>query len=383
MQFGCAPAKVLVVIGTRPEAIKLFPVIRELGRHPALTVVTCVTGQHGDLVDGILTLAGIVPDIDLAVMRPGQSLDALTAGLILALGATIDTVQPDMVVVQGDTVSALAAAFVASTRRIPVAHVEAGLRSGNLHDPCPEEGNRRMIGTLATLHFAPTPAAAAALRREGVTAHLYMTGNTVIDALTSTQHHLSIHPGITAELDRIIAGFGDRRLILATVHRRESRPALAGIANAFARIADRGDAAILLPLHPNPLVEGALRKRLAGHPAIALTPPLDYPNAIRALAACHIVLTDSGGLQEEAPFFGKPVLVMRETTERPEGIAAGTARLVGVQEEDIIAAAADLLDHPSRWTAMAKPHLSYGTGTASGQIALSIAAHLRPAGSTT
>ncbi len=369
--------RVLVVIGTRPEAIKLFPVVTELSRSPALNVLSCTTGQHGDLVDPILAMAGIVPDIELNVMRPGQSLDAMTGRLVCALGEAFDRHRPDLIVVQGDTASAMTAALVALYRRIPVAHVEAGLRSGSLHDPCPEEGNRRIISALTTLHFAPTTTAAATLRGEKVTGQVLMTGNTVIDALATMRDRLLGTPELAGVVQPVLDRYAGKHLILTTVHRRESVSTLEGIAGAIRQIADRGDAAILLPVHPNPAIGAVLHTRLDHHPNIALTSPLDYPSAIRALSASYFVLTDSGGLQEEAPFFGKPVLVMRDTTERPEGIAAGTARLVGTRQEAIIAAAEELLDHPSRRDAMATRQLFYGDGTASRQIASAITAFLR------
>jgi UDP-N-acetylglucosamine 2-epimerase (non-hydrolysing) len=246
-----------------------------------------------------------------------------------------------------------------------------------LHDPCPEEGNRRIIAALTTLHFAPTPIAAEALRGERVSGDVHLTGNTVIDALRLTTQALDRDPAGTAPLRGLLDAMGDRRIVFATVHRRESVAALEGIARALRRIADRGDAAILLPVHPNPQVGAVLHRRLGGHANIALTGPLDYPNAVTALSRCDIVLTDSGGLQEEAPFFGKPVLVMRDTTERPEGIMAGTARLVGTGEDAIVAAAADLLGSRERRDAMATPHLPYGSGDASGRIACLIDAFLR------
>ena len=374
MQTTPAPPRILIVIGTRPEAIKLFPVIQALQRRAARTVMTCVTGQHPAMVAPVLAMAGIRPDIMLSVMRPGQSLDALTARLIEALGDTLDRVRPDLVVVQGDTASAAMAAQAAMFRCIPVAHVEAGLRSGSIADPCPEEGFRRIISAIAALHFAPTPAAAAALTREHVDGTVHMTGNTVIDALVATRGQLANAPGLAAEVRPILDRFAGRHLIFTTAHRRESIPAIGAIADALAHIAARPDAAILLPLHPNPAVADTLRAVLGGHPNIALTGPLDYPNAVAALSACHVVLTDSGGLQEEAPFLGKPVLVMRDSTERPEGVAAGMARLVGADADRIVAATAELLDHRAAWEVMARPCSLYGDGHAAIRIADLIAA---------
>ncbi|MDP1026674.1 UDP-N-acetylglucosamine 2-epimerase (non-hydrolyzing) [Sphingomonas sp. KR1UV-12] len=368
--------RVLVVVGTRPETIKLFPVIHALQACPALDVVTCTTGQHREMVDQVLAMAAIRPAVDLAIPA-GLALDRLSAALMVALGEALDRVRPDLIVVQGDTVSAMTAALAALYRHIPVAHVEAGLRSGSLHDPCPEEGYRRIITALSTLHFAPTAAAAETLRHENVRGAVHLTGNTVIDALAAIHRGLDPSDARTAELRGVLARFGGLKLVFTTVHRRESIAALDGIARALRRIADRGDAAILLPVHPNPAVGAVIRAELGSHPNIALTEPLDYPNAVNALSTCDLVLTDSGGLQEEAPFFGKPVLVMRDTTERPEGIAAGTAKLVGTGEDGIVAATAALLDSPARMAAMAMRHLPYGTGEASGRIASLIDAFLR------
>lgn len=365
--------RILVVLGTRPEAIKLFPVIRALQGHAGITVRTCVTGQHRGLLDQVLAVAGLVPDIDLDLMTPGQSLGQLTARLLVGLGEVMDREAPDRVLVQGDTASAFAGALAAFYRRIPVGHVEAGLRTGDMAQPWPEEGNRRMIAPLADLHFAPTATAAAALAREGVVAGVTVTGNTVIDALYLTRERLAGEPALAAALDSAIARCGGRRTILVTAHRRENAGAgLAGIATAVTRLAARGDVAILWPGHPNPAVAAAMAA--ADHPAVIRIDPLDYPCFVRALAHCDLVMTDSGGVQEEAPAFAKPVLVLRETTERPEAVAAGTAMLVGADTDRIVATAARLLDDDAAYAAMARAHHPFGDGRAAMRIAAIVAA---------
>jgi UDP-N-acetylglucosamine 2-epimerase (non-hydrolysing) len=362
---------VLVIFGTRPEAIKLFPVIRALEARGGIRVRSCVTGQHRGLLDQVLAVAGLVPDVDLDLMEPGQSLDRLTARLLTGIGQAIDRERPDRVLVQGDTATAMAGALAAYYRKLPVSHVEAGLRSGNIHHPWPEEVNRRVIATIADQHFAPTQTAAAALRREGVSpATVHVTGNTVIDALLATRARIDAEPGLADELDEIVARFVGKRIILVTTHRRENfGDGMAGIARAIARLADRADTAILFPMHPNPEVWSTMDRRLSERRNIARIAPLDYPQFIRALTLCDIVLTDSGGVQEEAPAFGKPVLVMRETTERPEGVAAGTAQLVGTDPDRIVEAASLLLDDAAAYAAMARAHNPFGDGRAAARIA--------------
>lgn len=365
--------KILVVFGTRPEAIKLFPVIRALMAQPSLTVRTCVTGQHRGLLDQVLTMAALTPDIDLDVMAPEQALDRLTARLLIALGEVMDAERPDWVIVQGDTTTAMTAALAAYYRCIPVAHVEAGLRSGDVHHPWPEEVNRRIVATIAQLHFAPTAAAAAALRRENVApGTIHVTGNTVIDALLWTRARLVEEPALAGGIDA--ARFAGKRLVLVTAHRRENfGNGMAAIARAMRRIADRGDTLLLLPVHPNPQVGRAMDAIIGDHPAIMRVAPLDYPHFVRLLSLCDLVLTDSGGVQEEAPALGKPVLVMRERTERQEGIAAGTARLVGTDEDRIVREVATLLDDRAAYAAMARAHNPYGDGQAAVRIATLIA----------
>ncbi|MBA3896752.1 MAG: UDP-N-acetylglucosamine 2-epimerase (non-hydrolyzing) [Sphingomonadaceae bacterium] len=366
--------RLLVVFGTRPEAIKLFPVIAALRMQPDLEVRVCVTAQHREMLDQVLTLAGIAPEIDLDLMRPDQSLDALSAALLTGIGATLDTEKPDRVIVQGDTSTAMIGALAAYYRKIPVAHVEAGLRSGDIGHPWPEEVNRRIVATIADLHFAPTRTAADALRNEGIDpASIYETGNTVIDALIATRDRLRADPSLARGLDDLAVRFADRRIVAVTTHRRENFDAMTTIASAIARIAERPDIAVVFPVHPNPNVRGAMDAVLTGLPNVAMIDPLDYPHFVRLLDMAHLVLTDSGGVQEEAPSLGKPVLVMRETTERPEGIAAGTARLVGTDADRIVGETFTLLDDNSAYEAMARAHGPYGDGRAAQRIARIIA----------
>ncbi|MDB5715476.1 MAG: hypothetical protein JWO15_2873 [Sphingomonadales bacterium] len=366
--------KVLAVFGTRPEAIKLFPVIDALRAEPGVDCRVCVTAQHRGMLDQILRLSGIVPDHDLDIMVPGQTLDSLTAALLVRLGEVFDIEKPDRVIVQGDTATAMVGALAAYYRKIPVSHVEAGLRSGDIHHPWPEEVNRKIVATMADQHFAPTATAAAALRREGVPDKtIYETGNTVIDALLSTRARLLADPSMCNGIDTVIDRFGAKRIIAVTTHRRENFEAMRDMAGAIGRIAARGDVGIVFPVHPNPNVRAAMADALPPSDAIALIEPLDYPDFVRLLDRSTLVLTDSGGVQEEAPTFGKPVLVMRETTERPEGITAGTAKLVGTDPDRIVAETTALLDDPSAYDAMSRAHSPFGDGHAAARISRIIA----------
>jgi UDP-N-acetylglucosamine 2-epimerase (non-hydrolysing) len=363
--------KVLVIFGTRPEAIKLFPVIRALAGTPGLEVRTCVTAQHRGLLDQVLSIAGIAPDIDLDLMQPGQTLDALTARLLIGLGEVMDREKPDRILVQGDTATAMVGALAAYYRKIPVGHVEAGLRSGDIFHPWPEEVNRRIVAPIADQHFAPTETAANALRRENIDpATIHVTGNTVIDALLATRDRIAAEPALAAGLDGIAERFAGKRLVLVTTHRRENfGEGMQAIARAIRRIAERSDVAVLFPVHPNPNVVSVMDDVLGSADNIARIDPLDYPHFIRALGMAEIVLTDSGGVQEEAPALGKPVLVMRETTERPEGVEAGTAKLVGTSEDRIVSEISTLLDVAGAYSAMARAHNPFGDGHASARIA--------------
>lgn len=364
-------AKVLVIFGTRPEAIKLFPVVRALADTPGVTVRTCVTAQHRGLLDQVLGIAGLTPDIDLDLMEPGQSLDRLTARLLTGLGEVMDAEKPNRVLVQGDTATAMVGALTAYYRRIPVGHVEAGLRSGDIWQPWPEEINRRIVAPIADQHFAPTETAAEALRRENIDpATIHVTGNTVIDALLATREKLASDPSLADGLDELAERFCDKRIVLVTTHRRENfGGGMENIAAAIQRIADRPDTAIIFPVHPNPNVTQVMDRMLGERANVARIEPLDYPHFIRALDLCHLALTDSGGVQEEAPALGKPVLVMRDTTERPEGVAAGTAKLVGTDADRIFSEVCRLLDDEAAYSAMARAHNPFGDGQASRRIA--------------
>ena len=366
-----AAQKIMVVFGTRPEAIKMFPVVHALRQLPSLDVRVCVTAQHREMLDQVLDIARITPDIDLNVMQANQTLDALLARLVVGLGETFDSERPDRVLVHGDTLTTMAATLAAYFRKIPVGHVEAGLRSGNIYHPWPEEVNRKVAGAVADLHFAPTATAAAALRAENVPAErIHITGNTVIDALLATKARIDEEPALSAGLDPLVARFAGKRIVAVTSHRRENfGDGMKAIAEAIAAIAARDDVAVAFPVHPNPHVRAAMEPILGGLDNVALIDPLDYPHFVRLLAASELVLTDSGGVQEEAPALGKPVLVMRETTERPEGIEAGTARLVGTDKARIVSEIFKLLDDKDAYSAMARAHNPFGDGTAARQIA--------------
>ena len=363
--------KVAVVFGTRPEAIKLFPVIHALRARAQVDTRVIVTAQHRGLLDQVLEIAGIRPDIDLDVMTANQTLDGLTAKLIVELGRAFDAERPDRVVVHGDTLTTMVASLAAYYRQIPVAHVEAGLRSGDIHHPWPEEVNRRVVACIADMNFAPTQAAADALLKENRDAGtVHVTGNTVIDALLATRERVNAMPSLAAGLDMLAERFAGKRIIAVTSHRRENfGGGMEAIARAIADIAVRPDVAVIFPVHPNPHVRPVMESVLGGLPNVAMIEPLDYPHFVRLLDMCHLVLTDSGGVQEEAPSLGKPVLVMRETTERPEGVAAGTARLVGTDRARIVGELLALLDDEAAYGAMARAHNPFGDGHAAERIA--------------
>jgi UDP-N-acetylglucosamine 2-epimerase (non-hydrolysing) len=368
--------KVALVFGTRPEAIKLFPVIHALRAREDVETRVIVTAQHRGLLDQVLEIAGIKPDIDLDVMTPNQTLDGLTAKLIVELGKAFDAEKPDRVVVHGDTLTTMVASLAAYYRKIPVAHVEAGLRSGDIHHPWPEEVNRRVVACIADMNFAPTEAAADALLAENRDRKsIHITGNTVIDALLATRQRVLADPKLACGLDDLAARFAGKRIIAVTSHRRENfGGGMEAIARSIADIAARPDVAVIFPVHPNPNVRPVMEALLGALPNVAMIEPLDYPHFVRLLDMCELVLTDSGGVQEEAPSLGKPVLVMRETTERPEGVAAGTARLVGTDRTTIVRSVVDLLDDEEAYAAMSRAHNPFGDGHASERIAKIIAA---------
>lgn len=347
--------KILLVIGTRPEAVKMAPLVHALQREPWADCRVLVTAQHRALLDPMLDFFGITAHLDLDLMRPGQSLADLSARAIAALDPVLAAEQPDLVVAQGDTTTVLAAALCAFWRRVPFAHLEAGLRSHDLAQPFPEEANRILADRLAALHFAPSETARQNLRREGLPdSGIHVVGNTVVDAL------LWAAPRVNAAEFTPPPG---RHLVLVTAHRRESFGApLARICDALGQLADRSDVHLLFPLHPNPEVQAVVRHRLGGRPHCQLAAPLSYPQMLAAMQASRFILTDSGGVQEEAPSLRRPVLVMRERTERPELLASGHARLVGTTTAAIVAAAAHLLSSDEACRAMTAAPNPYGTG---------------------
>ena len=354
---------VTIVLGTRPEAIKLAPVILAFQASPHFRTRVVLTGQHREMVSQVMDLFSLVADHDLALMAPNQTLTHVTCAALQGLKEEFALHRPDLVLVQGDTTTAFASALAAFYEQIPVGHVEAGLRTDNLFDPFPEEANRRLISQLAQLHFAPTERSAANLRASGVVGAITTTGNTVIDALLLMAEQapsLEI-PGLDWECQRVL---------LATVHRRENwGERLQEIGRGFLALLERfPDTALLLPLHRNPTVREPLQALLGDHPRAFLTEPLDYDRLVAAMRGCTLLLTDSGGLQEEAPALGKPVLVLRRTTERPEAVEAGTARLIGTDSTAILQEGSRLLEDPAAYEAMARAHNPFGDGQASGRI---------------
>lgn len=354
---------VALVFGTRPEAIKMAPLVLAMRHHPQIQPVVILTGQHREMVTQVMDLFGIQADYDLAIMQPRQTLADITQRCLTGLTPLLESLQPRCLLVQGDTTTAFAAALAAFYQQIPIGHVEAGLRTANLYDPFPEEANRRLISQLAQFHFAPTIQALDNLTHAGVLGEIHHTGNTVIDALL---HVAATQPAcVVPGLD-----WSHQRVVLATVHRRENWGApTERIAQAFKAILDRHpDTALLLPLHRNPVVREPLQSMLADHPRAFLTEPLDYAALVGAMQRATLVLTDSGGLQEEAPSLGKPVLVLRETTERPEAVTAGTARLIGTDPDTILAATSQVLESPQVYRAFAQATNPFGDGQASQRI---------------
>ncbi|GMV44673.1 MAG: UDP-N-acetyl glucosamine 2-epimerase [Pseudomonadota bacterium] len=364
--------KVLSVFGTRPEAIKLAPLVQRLAQTPGVEEVSCVTAQHRQMLDQVLEVFGLLPRHDLDLMRPGQDLPWLTGAVVEGVARVLRAERPDWLVVQGDTTTAFAAALAGFYERVPVAHVEAGLRTHDPASPWPEEMNRRLVGTLASLHFAPTARAAANLAREGVAdAAVLVTGNTVIDALRWT----AARPEGAAALDSVIAAHAPalaaskRRWILVTLHRRENLgERLHSICRGLAALAARGDVDVVFPVHLNPAVRATVEQVLGGVARVHRLPPLEYLPFVALLRRCHLVVTDSGGIQEEAPGLGKPVLVARDSTERPEAIEAGTALLAGTDGAHIAALAARLLDDPAAYAAMANAVNPFGDGHSAERI---------------
>lgn len=360
----------MTVIGTRPEAIKLAPIVRELARRPeAFQSKVCLTAQHRGMADQALALFDITPDFDLDLMSPGQTLAQITSRAVERIDGVIARAQPDVILVQGDTTTAMCGALAGFYHKRAVGHVEAGLRTDNKYSPFPEEINRRLVTPLADLHFAPTETAREALLREGVASdRVFLTGNTVIDALLWVRERTrSVPAEIPAHVCEAMAG---RSVVLVTGHRRESfGEGFENICRAIREVADAlPEALFIYPVHLNPNVQGPVQRILGGHPGVLLLDPLSYAPFVWLMSQSTVVLTDSGGVQEEAPSLGKPVLVMRETTERPEGVAAGNAILVGVDTETIVQALTRLLIDASARAAMTRAANPYGDGHAAHRI---------------
>lgn len=363
--------RILIVFGTRPEAIKMAPVVKAFGTAEDFETITCVTGQHRSMLDQVLEVFGIEPDADLDIMRPGQSLFDVTRNTLTGLESLIAETAPDAILVHGDTTTAMAAAMAGFYSHVPVGHVEAGLRTGNLQAPWPEEMNRRYIDMVGRWLFAPTEVSAAALRREGVAEdHIFVTGNTVIDALLSVVEQVrpdgAAYDALAGQFDFLDP---TKRLIVVTGHRRESfGGGLERMCEALARLAGRGDVEIVYPVHLNENVQRAANTVLADTEAVHLIEPQSYLPFVHLMDRAHLVISDSGGIQEEAPSLGKPVLVTREVTERPEAIEAGTCRLVGTDSDRIVAEATQLLDDKAEYRRVSAIANPYGDGRAAGRI---------------
>lgn len=358
-----SPIRVCITLGTRPEAIKLAPLIQKFQQADGFHTQVILTGQHKEMVAQVMDLFNLKADHDLAIMQHGQTLSDITCRSLQGLESLFKQLKPDIVLVQGDTTTAFAGAIAAFYQQIPVGHVEAGLRTDNIYDPYPEEANRRLISQVTHLHFAPTTKSVENVERSGVVGKIYNTGNTVIDALltVAAQDPPCPIPGLD---------WNNSRVILSTVHRRENwGEPLQAIAQGFLQVLDKfPDTALLLPLHRNPTVREPLTAILGDHPRVFLTEPLDYKELVGAIQRCYLLLTDSGGLQEEAPSLGKPVLVLRETTERPEAVTAGTAKLIGTSSERITTEASLLLSDPQAYAAMANVANPFGDGKACDRI---------------
>lgn len=362
--------KILSVFGTRPEAIKMAPLVKALAEQSAMESVVCVTGQHKQMLQQVLDLFDIVPQYDLELMTQNQTLNGLSARLLTAFDDVLETVRPDRILVHGDTTTAMMSAMAAFHRRIPIGHVEAGLRTGDLYQPWPEEMNRRTIDVCADLLFAPTDSSRRNLQAENLGGRILVTGNTVIDALLQTTQRILKDDAFRAELDAHFPFLkDDRKVLLVTGHRRENfGSGFSNICEALAQLARRDDIQIVYPIHLNPNVRGPVQAALAGLPNVHLIEPLDYARFVRLMQRAHVILTDSGGVQEEAPSLGKPVLVMRNVTERPEAVQAGTVRLVGTEVDSIVGAVSHLYDNDDAWRAFSQRLNPYGDGLASQRI---------------
>lgn len=365
--------KVMTIFGTRPEAIKMAPLALELANRPGIDAICCVTAQHRQMLDSVLDIFKLKPDYDLNIMEPRQTLSTITSKCLLGMDDVLDQAKPDLVLVHGDTSTTFAGALAAFYHKIPVGHVEAGLRTYDKWSPFPEEMNRKMVGSIADLHFCPTVTNRENLARENITKGVFLTGNTVIDALQTTvvkDYHFS--DDILNQLD-----YEHKKVILVTCHRRENygQP-MTEIMTALRRVADAfPEVELVYPVHLSPVVQEAAHKYLDNHPRIHLIAPVAVDDMHNLMARCHLVMTDSGGLQEEAPALGKPVLVLRRETERPEAVAAGTVRLAGVQEDTIFSMASELLSDQTAYDKMAHAVNPYGDGHACRRIVDAIQWH--------
>ena len=365
--------RVMTIFGTRPEAIKMAPLVQELARRAECESICCVTAQHREMLDSVLDIFKLKPDYDLNIMEPRQTLSTITSKCLLGMDRVLEEARPDLVLVHGDTSTTFSGALAAFYHQIPVGHVEAGLRTWDKYSPFPEEINRTLVGDIAALHFCPTAANRENLSREAITGGVFITGNTVIDALKTTvvkDYHFATE--LLNELD-----YEGKKIVLVTCHRRENygQP-MANIMTALRRIADAyGDVELVYPVHLSPVVREAAKKYLSGHERIHLIEPLDVAEMHNLMARVHLVMTDSGGLQEEAPALGKPVLVLRRETERPEAVQAGTVKIAGTETDEIFALAAELLEDEAAYKAMAHAVNPYGDGRACERIVDAILWH--------
>jgi len=363
--------KVLIVFGTRPEAIKMAPIVRVLLQDTAFQVKVCVTAQHRQMLDQVLSLFAIEPDFDLNLMQPGQDLTDITVRVLKGLRTILREWRPDIVLVHGDTTTTMATSLAAYYEMIAVGHVEAGLRTGNIYSPWPEEMNRRLTGAITTLHFAPTLTAKQNLLSEGVPDNLiHITGNTVIDALLTIvkqiQQNITIQKQLASQFSYLDS---EKKLVLVTGHRRENfGDGFENICQALNLLSERDDLQIVYPVHLNPNVQEPVQRILSNAPRIHLIEPLDYLPFVYLMSKSYLIITDSGGVQEEAPSLGKPVLVMRDTTERPEAVEAGTVKLVGTDKGKIVAATINLLQNQTAYNLMSQAHNPYGDGHAASRI---------------
>ena len=367
--------RILSVFGTRPEAIKMCPLVRELAGREEIESLCCVTAQHRQMLDSVLEVFHVQPDWDLDIMTPRQTLSTITSKCLIGMDEAIDALKPDMILVHGDTSTTFAGALSAFYHQVPVGHVEAGLRTYDKYSPFPEEMNRRLVSSIADLHFCPTENNRANLLREGITEGLFVTGNTVIDALKTTVRE--DYRFSTEELNRL--PYGEKKILLVTCHRRENYgEPMRNIMLALRQIAEENrDVELVYPVHLSPVVREAVDQYLRGAPRVHLIDPLPADEMHNLMARCHLVLTDSGGLQEEAPALGKPVLVLRRETERPEAVAAGTVKLAGVVQDDIVTMTERLLRDQTAYAAMAHAVNPYGDGQACRRIADAILWHFR------